>query len=240
VWDGFLVRVIDPETHQVDLPYAKIQLQQLTGYLEQVAKISPKTQPQCFPSKQDQWAYWLNVYNAQALRLALMRFPAVNGMLALSEGQLEGMQHQGFWVGGQVDSLHNIWERELQPAVAYLGPEVFWCLSTHGGLEGRFIAPHAFVASQEGVGLRKQIKQHAKEVWLAVIQPQQEALVLPQSPLKVPAFWLAQSDWINAYLKAHPELGWSDFAAYAWHYVPSSVYKNRPRTAKTTWRVAPL
>ncbi|MFM7468893.1 MAG: hypothetical protein ACKO37_05290 [Vampirovibrionales bacterium] len=237
VWDGFLIRVIDPETQHVDLPYAKVQLAQLTGYLDQVAKLSPYNAPACFPTKQHQWAYWLNVYNAQALRMALMRFPAINGQLALSDTHLEGMQHQGFWVGGKVDSLHNIWERELQPAMAYLGPEVFWCLNTHGAAQGRLSTLRAFDASSTEPPLRKQVKAHAKQVWLSVITPQQDALMVPNAPLKLPSFWIAQAPWVNEYLTAHPELGLPDFTAYAWHYVPSNVYKQRPKNSKTPWRI---
>ncbi len=47
----------------------------LDRFLASIEKISPRSNPELFPSKSDQLAYWLNAYNAQVFKGVLGRGP---------------------------------------------------------------------------------------------------------------------------------------------------------------------
>ncbi len=47
----------------------------LDRYIAQVARISPDSHPELFPTEQDQLAYWINAYNAATINLVLEHYP---------------------------------------------------------------------------------------------------------------------------------------------------------------------
>lgn len=57
----------------VDYATASLEEPLLEEYLAEVARISPETHPHLFPTEPDRLAYWINAYNACAIR-GILRF----------------------------------------------------------------------------------------------------------------------------------------------------------------------
>lgn len=222
VWQSVLTQAVGDDG-EVDLPEAKILLPRLNLYLDQVARISPESHPQCFPRQMDHWAYWMNVYNAQALRLSLLYFPAMDGKLRLNQQQVEAILQQGFYTGGRVTSLGRIYTDRLTPLMDTLGPEVFWSITTHHEGENRPLAPKAF----QGHTLRTQLKETTRLAFRRVVAPQEDRLLYPKAALQLPQPWLMQRPAVEAYLKQHPERGLDTFEDYAWQYVSPNTLLRR-------------
>lgn len=75
LWQEVLTRYVNSQG-QVNLTSLRAHPKRLNQYLTQLAAVSPDSHPTWFPSPEDKLAYWLNAYNALALRLVLDVYPA--------------------------------------------------------------------------------------------------------------------------------------------------------------------
>ncbi len=103
----------------VDYAKLKEHPQELDAFLEQVAKVSPKNRPELFPTKNEQMVYWLQVYNALAMKNVL-NFP---GLKKTSDKKRLFFVTTKFEVGGEkfsLQELENDWIRpQFQEARAH-------------------------------------------------------------------------------------------------------------------------
>jgi hypothetical protein len=74
VWQEVLSRFVG-QYGEVNFRELRIIPKRLNEYLDQLAQVSPERTPDYFPTLQDQLAYWVNSYNALALRLILDVYP---------------------------------------------------------------------------------------------------------------------------------------------------------------------
>jgi hypothetical protein len=72
--DSVLGRFVDAEG-RVDYISLKANSADLEAYYAQVAAYSPQSHPGLFPDEASRLAYWLNAYNAAALKLVLTYYP---------------------------------------------------------------------------------------------------------------------------------------------------------------------
>jgi len=71
IFGRFLEKVV--QDGLVDYAAASLEEATLEEYLAEVARVSPETQPHLFPTEPDRLAYWINAYNACAIR-GVLRF----------------------------------------------------------------------------------------------------------------------------------------------------------------------
>jgi Protein of unknown function, DUF547 len=74
IWQATMTRTVTA-SGAVDFITLRMHPGRLNQYLEQLAMVSPENHPDYFPHPADVLAYWLNAYNALALKLALNRYP---------------------------------------------------------------------------------------------------------------------------------------------------------------------
>ena len=73
-WNKVLGKVVDTRGY-VNYDALAKDRGDLDRFLAAVEKTSPRSNPELFPSKNDQLAYWLNAYNAQVFKGVLARGP---------------------------------------------------------------------------------------------------------------------------------------------------------------------
>ena len=71
IFGRFLEKVV--QDGLVDYAAASLEEATLEEYLAEVARVSPETHPHLFPTEPDRLAYWINAYNACAIR-GVLRF----------------------------------------------------------------------------------------------------------------------------------------------------------------------
>jgi len=71
IFGRFLEKVV--RDGLVDYATASLEESNLEEYLAEVARVSPETHPHLFPTEPDRLAYWINAYNACAIR-GVLRF----------------------------------------------------------------------------------------------------------------------------------------------------------------------
>lgn len=74
LWQQIVSNNVD-STGQTNFKALRIFPKKLNLYLDQVARISPENHPEFFNSPSAELAYWINAYNAIALRLVLDAYP---------------------------------------------------------------------------------------------------------------------------------------------------------------------
>ena len=72
--DSFLRRHVDAGG-RVDYRTASVDRADLDRYVAQLARISPDSHPEWFPTDADRLAYWINAYNASVIHLVLHYYP---------------------------------------------------------------------------------------------------------------------------------------------------------------------
>src|SRR5262245_29618821 len=66
VFDGVVKKVVN-DRGRVDYKTLAAERAELQRYLVAVADVSPHSNPELFPTKEDKLAYWINAYNAYVL-----------------------------------------------------------------------------------------------------------------------------------------------------------------------------
>lgn len=74
VWQNVLAEFVS-ETGQVNFNAIRARPRQLNQYLDQLSAISPDSHPERFKGNNHRLAYWINAYNALALRTLLNHYP---------------------------------------------------------------------------------------------------------------------------------------------------------------------
>jgi len=74
LFDQVVSRFVDADG-QVDYPALKRNPKNLEQYYALVAAYSPDSHPQLFPGRDHQLAYWINAYNAAAIKTVLRYYP---------------------------------------------------------------------------------------------------------------------------------------------------------------------
>lgn len=102
VWQDVLTQAVDSAG---DIDFARLRAfpKRLNDYLDQLAAISPESDPTAFPTSADKTAYWINAHNAIALRLILDHYPVTS----LDEVRGFG-QNTRYALGGKLYSLSQI------------------------------------------------------------------------------------------------------------------------------------
>jgi hypothetical protein len=77
VWQDVLTQAVKADG-EVDFARLRAFPKRLNEYLDQLAAISPESDPSAFPSQADKTAYWINAHNAIALRLILDHYPVTS------------------------------------------------------------------------------------------------------------------------------------------------------------------
>jgi len=104
-WDRVLKKFVT-ETGRVDYGALKANPADLTQYVEQIARRSPISDPNGFPTRDSQLAYWINAYNALVMKAVIENWPTKS---VRNLGKL----YSFFWarkfvVGGMEYTLDNI------------------------------------------------------------------------------------------------------------------------------------
>jgi hypothetical protein len=102
VWQDVLTQAVDSGG---DVDFARLRAfpKRLNQYLDQLAAISPESDPSAFPTPADKTAYWINAHNAIALRIILDRYP-VRSLDQVPDFE----QNNRYALGGQLYSLSQI------------------------------------------------------------------------------------------------------------------------------------
>ena len=121
LWQEVLSQHVTTEG-EVDFTGLRAHPRRLNQYLDQLARFSPDSHPDYFPSYHAKLAYWLNAHNAIALRLILNAYPVA------SLDQIPGLyQNPRYYLGGKSYSLWAIRDRLAREF--FLRPQAFFALS---------------------------------------------------------------------------------------------------------------
>ena len=153
---------------RVDFDGLKADRAPLDAFVASLAKFSPATTPDAFPTEHDKIAYWVNAYNALVLQALVDRWPSLRAPDDLWLGRF-------YWglswpVGGKRLTLKAIVDRELREGFG--DPRVFFAL--HCGamgcaeldstpyqgdiLEGQFLdAARRFMADKQNVRIEGKV-----------------------------------------------------------------------------------
>ena len=104
-WDRVLKKYVT-ETGRVDYVALKADSGDLDRYVQQIAARSPASDPQVFPTRESQLAYWINAYNALVIKAVVENWPTKS---VRNLGKL----YSFFWArkfvaGGKEYTLNNI------------------------------------------------------------------------------------------------------------------------------------
>jgi hypothetical protein len=96
---------------RVDFDALKARPQALRAYVASLASVSPRTQPERFPTPEDSVAYWLNAYHALVLQQLVDAWPVA------SPDEVSFFTRRAWPIGGQRLSLAAIERRYLAQAM---------------------------------------------------------------------------------------------------------------------------
>ena len=96
----------------VDYPALKRGRQALDQYLDSLAVVGPRSQPERFPTPQHELAYWLNAYNAFVLKGVIDAYP-VASVMDIEEGEFFKVRR--FLSGGDSLSLDQLENDIVRP-----------------------------------------------------------------------------------------------------------------------------
>lgn len=124
IWQEVLSESVDAEG-QADFNQLRARPRRLNQYLEQLAAVSPDSHPKFFPRQEDRLAYWINAYNALALRNILDYYPLQT--LEDYPGGIQGFRTRRRKLGGAPVTLEALEDRLAR--TYYWKPSVFFALS---------------------------------------------------------------------------------------------------------------
>ena len=104
-WDRVLKRFVT-ETGRVDYRALQASPADLNQFVEQIARRSPLSNPDDFPTRSSQLAYWINAYNALVMKAVIENWP-------IKSVRNLGRLYSFFWsrkfvAGGKENTLNNI------------------------------------------------------------------------------------------------------------------------------------
>ncbi|HJY87740.1 MAG TPA: DUF547 domain-containing protein [Candidatus Acidoferrales bacterium] len=104
-WDRVLKRFVT-ETGRVDYRALEASPADLNRFVEQIARRSPLSNPNDFPTRSSQLAYWINAYNALVMKAVIENWP-------IKSVRNLGRLYSFFWsrklvAGGKEYTLNNI------------------------------------------------------------------------------------------------------------------------------------
>ncbi len=124
IWQEVLSESVDAEG-RVAFNRLRAHPRRLNQYLDQLAAVSPDSHPDFFVTEEDRMAYWINAYNALALRNILDYYPLDN--LERYPGGIQGFRSRKRNLGGVPISLEALEDRLAR--AYYWKPVVFLALS---------------------------------------------------------------------------------------------------------------
>jgi hypothetical protein len=150
VWQDVLTQTVD-SAGEVDFARLRAFPKRLNEYLDQLAAISPESDPTAFPTTADKTAYWINAHNAIALRIILDYYPIT------SLDQIPNFgQNNRYTLGGKLYSLPQIQEK----VAAYRpDPQVLFDLTNYTRS-----APPLLPRAYEGNSLKLQTRQTVQAI----------------------------------------------------------------------------
>ena len=159
-----------------------VATRQLDGYLERLARVSPDTAPNLFPTPADRALYWLCAYNAFAIRSILAQWPVasvleVEAGWGLAPGRAYYRKAR-FQAGGRKASLHAIAGARL-PAEALRDARVLLLLSCGSASAAPVQADLPTAVSLEGLLASATARFLSDPANLRVIHPERRMLVSP-------------------------------------------------------------
>jgi hypothetical protein len=155
VWQDVLTRNVD-SAGEVDFARLRAYPKRLNEYLDQLASISPESDPTAFPTQEDKAAYWVNAHNAIALRIILDHYPIT------SLNQIPNFdQNSRYTLGGKLYTLTQI---QAKVANYRKDPHVLFALTDYT-LSAPPILPHAY----EG----RDLKALTQQAWKATVSNSQ-------------------------------------------------------------------
>ena len=105
-WDHVLKQFV---TEQGRVDYAELRANpvELDRYVTELASVSPISDPQRFPTREDQLAYWINAYNALVMKAVIEHWPVK------SVRKIGGLPYSFFWrqkfvLGGRKYTLDGV------------------------------------------------------------------------------------------------------------------------------------
>jgi hypothetical protein len=111
-WQRVLQKFVTDEG-KVDYAKLKADPAELNRFTEEIAARSPLSNPQEFPTRQDQMAYWINAYNALVIKGVVENWP-VKSVLKIGALPHSFFWHKTFLAGGRATTLDNIEKGELR------------------------------------------------------------------------------------------------------------------------------
>ncbi|MCB9674939.1 MAG: DUF547 domain-containing protein [Alphaproteobacteria bacterium] len=99
----------------------------LDRFLGYVAKVSPESDPDLFPAKQDAMAYYINAYNALAIRGVIDR----PGLKSVDDIKVEYFFYTRYNIGGRKLDLYRLENQVIRPR--FNDPRVHFALNCQSG-----------------------------------------------------------------------------------------------------------
>lgn len=99
---------------RVDYAGLHANLAALNRFVNELAAVSPDSNPELFPTREAKLAYWINAYNALVLHAFATDYPAKRDRLAGKLGQFSFFYRRKFKVGGVERSLDDIESRSIR------------------------------------------------------------------------------------------------------------------------------
>lgn len=125
IFDGVLREFVTDGA--VDYKSLQSDRADLDVYLGYIARVSPESHPELFPTRDDQLAYWLNTYNALAMTAVIDR-PGLNTVV---DNKIDFFYATRYKVGGRNLDLYRMENGVVRPD--FEDPRVHFALNCQSG-----------------------------------------------------------------------------------------------------------
>lgn len=135
----------------------------LNQYLQQLETVSPVSEPDYFPTRDDVVSYWINAYNAVALRLILDAYP-VEQLAQIPDLA----QNPRYYLGGTPYTLEELKAQLLQAAPSRQTEALALAITTYRKSDPPLLhqAYRADILEEQLITQREHVKQFAGTVWV--------------------------------------------------------------------------
>lgn len=217
LFNGILTRFVDA-AGQVDYTALKQEPEQLERYYAQVSTYSPDSHPHLFPGRDHQLAYWINAYNAAAIKTVLRYYP-IGSVLDVKQPPLFFFlsDKSGFFFfqrlsfGGATTSLYYLENSVVRKR--YRDPRIHFALNCASRGCPR-LPREAFTGARLDQQLDRETRRFLSESRNFRVDHSRRSIYLSE------IFKWYKKDFVQWYEKRNPDRK-GDLLSYITHYLPA-------------------
>lgn len=230
VWQDILTHWV---TSSGEVDFAKLRAfpRRLNEYLDQLASVSPDSDPSYFPTREDKAAYWINAHNAIALRIILDHYP-VNSLAQVQDLET----NQRYKLGYRTYTLAQVRSKAISDRKY---PQTMFSLTNYS-MDAPPILPQAYEGNNLKTLIRQALKATLSDKHLIAFERSSSSCAkLTLSPyfhgyeqtlFSPPAYEREDRDMLAAVNNPIKLVGYTGWAATLRVYAPPSMYAELGRS----------